>query len=132
MMIFRTISLILLVGLVACTSAPEPALSVIKYVEPGTPGGRLCTAQCKKAHNYCKDACYYKERMCTYDMQAQAIKDYEKYVQEQFKERMTVDLRPRDFERMDQCAQPTCLTLCQRNYDRCFTKCSGKIEQRSK
>lgn len=114
-------------GVVGCSTPPEPVLSVVKHLEPGTPGGRLCTSQCKTARNYGKDACHYKERLCVYDVQAQAIKDYEAYVKEQFKARMPVDLRPRDFERTSQCAQPACLRLTQEKYDTCFVKCGGHI-----
>jgi len=60
-------------------------------------------------------------------MQAQAIKDYEVYVKEQFEDRMSVDLRPSDFEHPEQCEQPSCVHLCKKDYDQCFTKCGGTI-----
>jgi len=125
-MFFRYLSVILLFLLASC-SVPEQVVSAVKYHQPGTPGGRLCTSQCKKASNYCNEACNYKERMCAYDVQSQAIKDYEIYVQDQFKNRNPVDLRPRDFEHMDQCVQTACSVICERNYNRCFKKCGGEI-----
>lgn len=132
MMIIRLFSLILLFGLASCAGQQVSSSLVVKdYHQPGNPGGRLCTAQCKEASNHCADACKYRERICTYDVQAQAIKDYEIYVQEQFKDRLPVDLRPRDFERIDQCIQSACLTICQRNYDSCFQRCGGEITHRS-
>ena len=127
MMLSRVFSLILLLVVVGCAT-PKPAELVAEYIEPGTPGGRLCTAQCKNASNYCQESCDYKERLCVYDVQAQAIKDYEVYVQEQFEQRMTVDLRPSDFERTSQCKQAGCKVTCKKSYNKCFKKCGGSID----
>jgi hypothetical protein len=100
------------------------------YAQPSSPGGRMCTRQCRNAHEHCRDNCLFKERQCAMDIQSQAIRDYEDYVREQFKMRGEVDLKPSDFEQLDKCAQPRCLSQCEDIYDTCFENCGGSIQNR--
>ncbi len=61
-------------------------------------------------------------------MQTQALKDYEKYMQEQFKARHAMNLRISDFERPERCEQSFCRGDCEKAYNVCYTKCGGSIE----
>lgn len=98
-----------------------------KYEQPGKPGGRMCTAQCRSAFDHCADGCGLQERVCLNEMQGQAIKDYEAYAAAQFKAHAPVELRPSDFESPEQCAATSCRTQCEKVYDSCFEKCGGKV-----
>jgi len=97
------------------------------YRQPDTPGGRLCTFQCRNAHDHCQSVCALDERGCVAAVQAQAIKDYEAYALERFRAKQPVDLRPRDFEREGQCKAFACRRRCVAIYDACFTGCGGEV-----
>lgn len=124
---FRTLSFGVILLLCACSIiGGENAPSVV-YKAPETPGGRMCTFECKNAFDHCSQNCVLEERLCVNDMQAQAIKDYESYVREQFKTHAPVALRPSDFENPDRCAQKSCRRRCKNTYDSCFTDCGGSV-----
>lgn len=88
----------------------------------------MCTFQCNKALGRCLQGCSLQKRACFVGMQTQALKDYEKYMQEQFKSRHAMDLRVSDFERPERCAQSFCRGDCEKAYNVCYTKCGGRIE----
>lgn len=121
---FLLIPLILLLSACLATSGGH---APPRYEQPAKPGGRLCVFQCGSARDHCDDTCGLKERGCINQMQAQAIKDYEDYTREQFKAHAPVELRPRDFERREQCTAVSCRSSCESLYDRCFENCGGKI-----
>lgn len=121
---FVTFTLLACLTLAACGRSVATAP---KYELPGTPGGRLCVNQCREARDFCREKCSLDERQCTTAMQEQAIRDYEAYAQEQYRERVPVYLRPSDFERPEKCATSSCLDDCEHPYQSCFKNCGGKI-----
>lgn len=117
--------LLLTLFLAACGSAAK----IYSYTPPPTPGGRLCSSQCREARDYCVDTCNIKQRQCVSRVQAQALTDYQKYTASQFFERQAIELRPRDFERMGPCndAFRSCSDICEDHYRDCFQSCGGKV-----
>lgn len=83
--------------------------------------------QCREAQGYCEQRCDLNRRACTNDMQAQAIKDYDKYAREQMSMRAQVDLHPRDFEHPEACDPAECYSDCERPYQTCYENCGGKV-----
>jgi len=102
-----------------------------RYDPPNKPGGRMCSFQCRNAYDSCSEVCHLKERACTNEVQTQAIKDYEAYARDQYRAHLPVDLRPRDFERLESCAPTSCVASCRDHYDNCYEKCGGKVTRSS-
>lgn len=118
------ISLFLCLTLSACgKSVPTKPI----FEPPATPGGRMCIHQCNESRERCRQKCALEQRACTTAMQAQTIKDYEDYAQEQIRMRLPLDLRPSDFERPQKCAPLSCLEDCEHPYTSCYESCGGKI-----
>ena len=115
----------------ACGGGAEDAMISTHYDPPGKPGGRMCTVQCHNALDHCQDSCKLQQRACSNGMQAQAIHDYETYTVDQFKSKQPVELRPRDFERPEQCIPVKCNQHCKSSYNGCFEKCGGTVSTTS-
>ena len=127
MSFFRFLSLFLILLLPACMVGGQNPVPTTYYEQPEKPGGRMCTIQCGNALDHCRQACSFQERSCSNGIQSQAIKDYEAYTVEQFKARQPVELRPRDFEKPEQCAATHCRKRCDNYYNGCFEKCGGTV-----
>lgn len=123
--IIPSVALVILLALSGCVGNSPPAAKAYRY--PDTPGGRLCTSQCRSVLERGQEACRYKERSCVMEKQTQAIKDYESYAQEQYRAHLPVELRPRDFESVESCIPSACLASAEELYDQCFEKCGGTI-----
>jgi hypothetical protein len=124
----RFISLItlMLLTLPACS----PALQGNGFKPPDTPGGQLCVEQCAEAKNYCEKDCGLAQRSCVKDVQTQALLDYDAYTRQQFQAGQPIELRPRDFERMNRCddAKKQCSGRCEDKYVSCYKTCGGVVE----
>ncbi len=123
---------LLFAGLLALAGCGETAGSAAKtysYTLPETPGGRLCVAQCSDAQNYCSQGCDLHQRECVGKVQAQALKDYDKYTRDQFAAHQPIELRPRDFERTVDCDgdKARCNADCAAPYRACYTTCGGTV-----
>lgn len=132
---FRDSRLWFAVALVAAVLAVS-ACSVSKgggeksrYVPPSTAGGKACADQCGKARFHCVSYCSFSEKQCNQEMQAQAIRDYEQYMRDQFRSRAASELLPRDFERPEKCSTLSCAQDCEDDYRECYVNCGGKIEE---
>lgn len=111
-----------------CLAACSGPVSTTSRLEPpGTPGGRLCTNQCREARDFCRQDCDFDQRRCTNAMQAQAIRDYEAYAREQLKAHAPLELQPRDFERPETCKMDSCNSRCERTHQSCYESCGGKV-----
>ena len=110
-------------------AACAPATTIITHdTPPPTAGGRLCAAQCRQAQDFCHKSCELTRRTCFTTMQAQAIKDYESYMQEVIKAHQPTGLFPRDFERPETCLAAPCLATCDPPYQSCYQACGGKLD----
>jgi hypothetical protein len=120
---------ILALALAGCESKPEN----YSYAAPPAPGGRMCVNQCRLAHDYGLEACDLAYRHCVADVQAQALKDYEKYTREQFDANEPMDLYLSDFERMTPCtgAYDRCNGGYESGYRMCYANCGGTVTDHS-
>lgn len=125
----RAFSFILFSALILAACA-GPAAESTSFTPPGTPGGRLCVSQCSQAHNYCREDCSMQQRRCSSKVQAQALMDYEKYMSRKFLHADAIDLRMRDFERMEPCddAFKSCARICEPPYQNCYENCGGSVD----
>jgi len=121
----------LLLTVLALAACALPAAGPVSYsyVPPDTPGGRMCIHQCSEARDYCGEGCNLAERRCLNGVQAQAIKDYDKYAREQFAAREPIDLNPSDFERTQPCTdqKTLCTGDCENHYRMCYKNCGGSV-----
>ncbi len=117
------IAILLLSG---CVAAPPPGPA--RFIQPTKPGGRLCAVQCREAFAHCEEGCALEQKACTNDLQAQAIRDYESHVREQFKSHRPPELRPSDFEKLESCEPALCMKTCRTGYRSCFESCGGSVE----
>ncbi len=89
----------------------------------------MCTSQCGQARNYCREDCTFHQHQCVVDVQAQALKDYQDYVTDQFRQKQSVEFRARDFERMTPCDDglKACTDPCEEKFRSCFITCGGVV-----
>jgi len=127
MRFYLPVLIVCLLALAAC--AGGAASKSVSYTLPDTPGGRLCTSQCGKARDYCREDCELHQHECASRVQRQALIDYQKYMSEQFMHNDTVELRARDFERLEPCDDnfKSCAGVCDNDYQGCYQNCGGKI-----
>lgn len=120
------VALISFLVLAACA---DEAVRTYSFTPPASPGGRLCNSQCIEAQDYCQESCDLTYRRCATAVQTVAIRDYEKYAEEQFAAHAPIDFRPRDFERMQPCdeAKKTCSNSCGNHYQMCYQSCGGVV-----
>lgn len=113
--------------LAACAG---PAAKTYSYDLPPTPGGRLCSNQCHEASDYCRQDCSLEQRRCVGKVQAQALRDYDKYTRGQFTSHEAIELRPRDFERTGACdtVNKSCVDDCEGHYQLCYQGCGGRVD----
>jgi len=113
--------------LVACSEGP--VYQSTTYVLPTTPGGRMCTDQCSKSRDFCRESCDLDNHACTNDVQAAAQRDYDKYARERFAAHLPSDRWPSDFEHPEACAaaKKSCYTACDRPYNSCYRSCGGSV-----
>ena len=125
----RVLPLIFIISGLALAACERTATESATYTPPDTPGGRYCTSQCSKAHNYCQEDCSLKQRECTTKIQAQALMDYEKYMSDNFLHSNAREARVRDFENLDPCDESfkSCARSCEPPYQSCYENCGGSV-----
>jgi hypothetical protein len=103
------------------------------YVPLPTPGGRLCSNQCAEAKDYCIQACSLGYRQCFVDIQAQALRDYDRYTVQQFADHKPIELRVSDFERSPLCDQTknSCAEGCEKKHRSCYGDCGGTVIEKN-
>ena len=127
----RALGLLSIVCLLALAACVGPASKSYVYIPPPTPGGRICSNQCREAQDYCRETCEFVQRQCTSGVQAQALVDYEKYMSDRFLHESPIEMRARDFEHAAPCDKSfqRCTNKCEEQYSGCFQDCGGKVEK---
>ncbi len=124
----RALALLLILFVASCGGA-NTTEHATAYVQPETPGGRMCSIQCAQARDFCAQSCDLDYRACYNQVQIQAQHDYDTYARDRYATHAPIDMFPSDFEHPQSCnnAKKACLADCEHPYNSCYRTCGGAV-----